>query len=164
MPTRRAKLKTTEFGALALPKMAARVVAVADPARREEVHRDAERHASRIFANALLNTAWRNGPVETIHAGAFRGYPLDHRRMTPAEERELMSFTAERLALGMTVCISFATEAPRRSWAEQVLPYGLAEVLLVAPSRWTLTETSRSIRLPEEGEERRAFTQPSSKE
>ena len=34
------------------------------------------------------------------------------------------------------------------AFAEQVLPYGLAEVLLVTPSRWTLTDTSREVRLP----------------
>src|SRR5206468_6457590 len=39
----------------------------------------------------------------SIHAGGYRGYPLDVRRVTPAEERELMGFVSERLALGMTV-------------------------------------------------------------
>lgn len=148
MPRRTAKLKVTAFGALAMPEMAARVVGAADPGRRDAVRQDAERYASRIFANALLNTAWRNGPIESIHGGSFRGYPMDQRRMTPAEERDLMAFTSERLALGMTVCLSFAREEPRRPWAEQVLPYGLAEPLLVTPSRWTLTETSREVRLP----------------
>jgi hypothetical protein len=147
MPKKRAKLKVTEFGALAQPEMAARVLELAAPAKVERVRADAEQHPSRLFANALLNTAWRNGPVESIHAGDFRGYPLDQRRMTPAEERELMAFTSERLALGMTVCMQFAMEEPRRQWAEQVLPYGLAELLLITPSRWTLTETSRAVRL-----------------
>jgi hypothetical protein len=31
---------------------------------------------------------------------------------------------------------------------EQVLPYGLAEMLLITPSRWTLTEATREVRLP----------------
>jgi hypothetical protein len=112
------------------------------------VRADAERYPSRILANALVNTAWRNGPVENIHAGNFRGYPLDQRRMTPAEERDLMAFASERLALGMTVCLQLATEQPRRPWSDQVLPYGLAEMLLITPSRWTLTESSRDVRLP----------------
>lgn len=151
MPNKRAKLKVTEFGALAQPELATRLVELAEPARRARARQDAEQHASRIFANALLNTVWRNGPVESIHAGGFRGYPLDRRRMTPAEERELMAFTSERLALGMTVCLQFGTEEPQRAWSEQVLPYGLAEMLLVTPSRWSLTETSRCVRLPTEG-------------
>jgi hypothetical protein len=48
----------------------------------------------------------------------------------------------------MTVCLQFALEQPRRPWPEQVLPYGLAEMLLITPSRWTLTEASREVRLP----------------
>jgi hypothetical protein len=88
--------------------------------------------------------------VENIHAGGFRGYPLDVRRMTPAEERSLMAFASERLAEGMDVCLRFAMERPPRSWVEQVLPYGLGEMMLVTPSRWTLTEVSREVRLPAE--------------
>ncbi len=57
---------------------------------------------------------------------------------------------SERLVLGMTVCLQFAMEQPRRPWSEQVLPHGLAEMLLVTPSRWTLTEDSRQVRLPAE--------------
>jgi hypothetical protein len=39
---------------------------------------------------------------------------------------------------------------PPRPWPEQVLPYGLAEMMLITPSRWTLTEVSRGVRLPAE--------------
>jgi len=85
--------------------------------------------------------------VESVHAGGYRGYPLDLRRVTPTEERELMGFVSERLALGMTVCLQLATEQGR-PWYEQVLPYGLAEMLLITPSRWTLTEASHDVRLP----------------
>lgn len=151
MPRKTSKLQVTEFGALAQPEMAARVVEMADAGRLERSRAEVERHASRVFANALLNTAWRNGPVENIHAGAFRGYPLDQRRMTDTEERELMAFASGRLAHGMTVHLQFATEQPRRPWPEQVLPYGLAEILLITPSRWTLTESSREVRLPVRG-------------
>jgi hypothetical protein len=85
------------------------------------VRADAERHASRMLGNALVNTAWRNGPVEGFHAGGDRGYPLDLRRVTPAEEQALVSFASERLALGLTVCLQFTMEPWRRSWSEQVL-------------------------------------------
>ncbi len=40
----------------------------------------------------------------------------------------------------------------RRSWPEQVLPLGLARMMLITPSGWTLTESSREVRLPEETE------------
>jgi hypothetical protein len=148
MPKKTSKLTVTEFGALAQPEMAARVVEAADATRLERVRAEVERHPSRVLANALLNTAWRNGPVENIHAGDLRECPLDQRRIPPVEQRELMAFASERLALGMTVCLQFAMEQPRRPWPEQVLPYGLAEMLLVTPSRWTLTEVSREVRLP----------------
>jgi len=41
-----------------------------------------------------------------------------------------------------------STEQQRRLWSEQVLPYGLGEMMLITPSRWSLTETSRDVRLP----------------
>jgi hypothetical protein len=148
MPRKRAKLEVTTFAALAQPEMAARILELADTAKIEHVRGAADRHPSRLFANALLNMAWRNGPVESIHAGKFRGNPLDQRRMTPAEERELMASTSGRLALGMAVCQQFTAEQPCRPWSEQVLPYGLAELLLITPSRWTLTESSRAVQLP----------------
>ncbi len=59
-----------------------------------------------------------------------------------------MAFANERLALGMTVCLQFAMEQPRRPWSEQVLPYGLGEMMLITPSGWSLTETSHEVRLP----------------
>jgi hypothetical protein len=86
--------------------------------------------------------------VEVIHGGEFQGYPLNQRRVTTAEERDLMAFVSERLASGMTVCLRLTLEQPRRPWPEQVLPYGLAEMLLITPSMWTLTESSREVRLP----------------
>jgi hypothetical protein len=33
------------------------------------------------------------------------GRPFDQRRVTPAEQRALMTFASERLARGMTVCL-----------------------------------------------------------
>jgi len=148
MPKRTSKLKMTEFAVLSTPEMGVRMVDATDASRLSRVRADVELHPSRVLSNALVNCAWRNGPVEDIHAGEFCGYPLDQRRVSLAEERELMRFAAERLALGMTVCLRFARERPVRPWTEQVLPYGLAEILLVTPSRWTLTESSREVRLP----------------
>jgi len=148
MPRKTSKLKVTEFAALADPETAGRVLKAADPARLDRVRADATRHPSRVLANALVNTAWRNGPVEDIHAGAYRGYPLAQRRVTLAEERTLMAFASQRLALGMTVLLQLTLEQPQRPWPEQVLPYGLAEILRITPSRWTLTESSREVRLP----------------
>jgi len=60
----------------------------------------------------------------------------------------MMQSTSDGLALGPTVCHALAWERPPRSWPEQVLPYGLATMMSVTPYRWTLTETSREVRLP----------------
>jgi hypothetical protein len=117
-------------------------------AQLQRIRADCERFPSRIFANALVNVAWNQGPLEKTLAGDFRGYSLDKRRFTPAEERELMSFASEALSRGIAICRQFATEQPRRPWPEQVLPYGLAHILLVTPQDWSLTESSSEIRLP----------------
>lgn len=86
--------------------------------------------------------------MEYVHAGRGQGYPLEQRRVTPAEERALMRFASGGMALEMTVCLHLAMEHPVRSWPEQVLPYGLPSMMLVTPSGWTLTEASRDVRLP----------------
>lgn len=104
------------------------------------------RHPTRLFANAAVNVAWRNGPVEDVHAGWPPDYPLDRRRITPDEEAELMRFASDGMALVMRVCKRFARERPPRPWTEQVLPYALAKKMPVTPKGWTLTETSREVR------------------
>jgi hypothetical protein len=69
-------------------------------------------------------------------------YPLDRRRLTPAEERGLVGFSADGLRLGMGVCRQLAMESPPRPWPEQVLPFRLATMMRVTPSGWTLTEAA----------------------
>jgi hypothetical protein len=153
MPRRAPQREAGSFAALADPELAARLVGASDPARVARVRADAERHPSRVLANAFVNVAWRNGPIENIHAGRERGYPLGQRRATPAEEAELMRFANVAMTLGMTVLRQLSAERPRRPWSEQVLPFGLAHMWLVTPSGWTLTETSREVRLPSPGPE-----------
>ena len=148
MQGKAARLKGARFAALADPEIGARLVAASDPARVARVRADAEHHPTRLFANALANVAWRNGPVEDIHAGRRSDYPLDRRRVTPAEETELMASAIDSLAMGMTVCLQLGLERPRRPWAEQVLPFGLAHMWRVTPRAWTLTGTSCDVRLP----------------
>jgi hypothetical protein len=137
------------FGALALPGAAELAVAATDAERLATARADVNQHPSRVFANALVNVAWRNGPIEGIHAGRAAVYPMDRRRVTVAEERELMRYAANRMAAGMDVCLMLRRERGRRqrSWPEQVLPYRVADMLLITPTGWTLTGTSRDVRL-----------------
>ena len=81
-------------------------------------------------------------------SGTLRGYPLAVRRVTVAEERTLLNFAADSLTTGMEVCQELARERPGRFWPEQVLPYGLAGTMLISPTDWTLTESTRGVRLP----------------
>jgi len=54
-------------------------VQATDATRLDHVNADAERYPSRVLANALVNTAWRNGRVETVHTESIHGYPFDQR-------------------------------------------------------------------------------------
>ena len=147
-PKVRPRLEGVQFAMLAMPEVTARLVEASKASHLAVVRADAERHPSRLFANALVNTAWRNGPVEDIHAGECRGLPLDRRRVTVAEERTLMGFAVDRLTTGMELCHALKQEGAARPWSEQVLPYGLAGMMLITPSGWTLTEATREVRLP----------------
>ena len=146
MPKKTSKRARNVLPALARADMAARLVAATQADRLEQRRAEAERHPSRVLTNAVVNMAWRNGPVENLHAGNVRDLPLDRRRFTVAEERELMGHACGHLATGMDVCLQLAMEPSERPWAEQVLPFGVAGGL-VTPSRWTLTEDSREVRL-----------------
>jgi hypothetical protein len=148
LPKMRPRPQGSNFAMLGMPEVAAKVIEAIDATRLASVRADAETHPSRIFANALVNTAWRNGPIENIHAGICHGYPIDHRRMTAAEESTVLGFAADSLMTGMDVCHQLAQEQPARSWSEQVLPYGLAGTMLITPTGWTLTEATREVRLP----------------
>jgi hypothetical protein len=148
MPRRRARVTGVDFAILALSEFREKLVGAVPATTLAQVRTDAERYPSRLFANALVNTAWRNGPVESIHAGGYCGYPLDRRRLTVAEERTLMGSAIDRLTIGMEVCRQLARETHSCPWSEQVLPYGLAGQMRITPAGWTLTETTREVRLP----------------
>ena len=57
-------------------------------------------------------------------------------------------FACRGLAVGMAVSRRLTEEKAGRSWSQQVLAFGLAELLLVTPSGWSLTESSQEVRLP----------------
>lgn len=113
----------------------------------EQTRAQVEAHPTRALANALVNACWRNGPVESIHAGTAASYPLTQRRITPSEERTLVRTTAGRLTQGVYAAFGLIHEQSERSWAERVLPFHLAPSWLVTPNGWSLEEHTRSVRL-----------------
>jgi hypothetical protein len=147
MPRRKVRPEGVTFAALAMPSIAARLVPATAAATVARARAAAERYPSRVFANALVNTAWRNGPIEHVHAGICGAYPFDCRRLRVSEERSIVGVAIDRLAVGLDVCHELARERPARAWAEQVLPYGLADKMLITPVGWTLTESTREVRL-----------------
>jgi hypothetical protein len=67
MPMRKSKLKFNEFFALAQPEISGKLIQACEVGSAHFLQRlrgEATNFATRIFANALTNHAWRNGPVE----------------------------------------------------------------------------------------------------
>lgn len=145
MPQRTVTVRSGPFMALADVEMGLQLLGAVGATNVKPMRRKAGRHASRLFANALINTAWRNGPIENIHAGGGGGYPMALRRVTTREERTLMRVASEGLGLGLATCDRLKSEQTRRPWPEQVLPFCFMP--WVAPNGWTLTEDSRDFRL-----------------
>ena len=59
-----------------------------------------------------------------------------------------MGSAIDRLSVGMEICPAARGGETSASWAEQVIPYGFAERMLITPSGWSLTEETREVRLP----------------
>ncbi len=141
---------------LTQPHIVTRLMSVTPNGRFGQARLDAKEHPSRVLANALINSCWRNGPIEQIHAGLASAFPIRQRRITPSEERTLMRTSSSRLAQGMFAVSALIQEDSQRSWWECVLPFQLARQWLVTPTDWSLEERTRGIRLP--GGEPRNFT------
>jgi hypothetical protein len=103
------------------------------------------KYPSRIFANALINYAWRNGPIEDIHAGISQTKSLRHRHITPASERELVRDTAAKVREGFRVLDNWIIDD--RPWAEKVTPYQFAQMLFVTPTGWSVTADTAEFTL-----------------
>jgi hypothetical protein len=148
MPQRKVAVdKSSLFYGLALPEFRQQLTAILQPDQKTAGMAELEAHASRVFGNALVNHGWRNGPVEDVHAGRCPpDLPLDQCRIPAAELRELMRYSAARFQAGMAACLSMYAETPEVAWPEQVLPFSQAQILLITPSGWTLTEESREVR------------------
>lgn len=147
--------KTTRVGKehprlmqLAQPGVADQLMSVIPSAKLEKAASEARAHPTRVLANAMINYCWRNGPIENTHAGADYSYPMTERRIAPSEERLLVRETAAAFAQGMLALDCLMGTDNTRDWFDSVLPFHLADLLLVTPSGWSQTEKTRSLELP----------------
>ena len=105
----------------------------------------AANHGVRIIANTITLQAWRNGPIEDVHAGTFAGYGLEECRLGAGEEKAVIrqAQSSMRDALKGFDLLKYSGAWPPP--AERVLPFMTA---FLWPSSWTYTEQSRTVELP----------------
>jgi hypothetical protein len=65
-------------------------------------------------------------------------------------DRKIVLSRGERVMLDADLAALYEVETRSlvQARSEQVLPYGLAAMMLITPSGWTLTEATREVRLP----------------
>jgi hypothetical protein len=142
MPQRRVKRDWQVF-----ERIATTLQAVFDSADVEssENSENAESRPFRALATTIVSLTYRNGPIETIHAGTKPAYNVDHRRLTDRQAQHVMRITAERTSAIMSTYPLWDIPLPGLPpWPEraQGLPY-----VLFYPHNWSLTESSSQIEL-----------------
>lgn len=99
--------------------------------------------ATRVFANAATVLAYRNGPIEDVHAGRDEGVPFDVRRVTPADEAAIMEFSGRELAVAIRLVETLV--ASGAVWEEAMVPYSLPIPAWSGADEWSVEEWSRRI-------------------
>ena len=56
-----------------MPDLAAHVRNSWPTDRLDQALETAGKHGIRVIANTITHIAWRNGPIENVHAGRFQG-------------------------------------------------------------------------------------------
>ena len=104
----------------------------------------AEEHGIRVIANAITLRAWRNGPVEDVHAGKGEGYELGTKRVLPRAEKAIIRQAQNGLYTGLKAVDMLKYGGAWPPSAERVLPFLHP---LAGPRRWSQTERSRLVEL-----------------
>ena len=112
--------------------------------RLEQALETARSHGIRVIANTITHVAWRNGPVENVHAGRFQGYGLDRRRVLPKAEKAIVRHAQGGFSAGLKATDSLKYSDAWPPPAERVLPFLHG---LVGPMGWSVTEQSRAVEL-----------------
>jgi len=105
----------------------------------------ATKHGIRVIANTITHVAWRNGPIENVHAGQYQCYGLNERRLLPKAEKSIVRQAQRGFFSGLRAADYLENDGAWPPPAERVLPFLHG---LVGPSRWSHTELSRVVELP----------------
>jgi len=116
--------------------------------RLEQDMQTAANHGIRVIANTITHIAWRNGPIENVHAGRYVGYGLNERRVLPKAEKSIIRHAQDGLFSGLKAADYLRYDNAWPPPAERVLPFMHG---LIGPRDWSCTELSRVVELPLRG-------------
>jgi hypothetical protein len=104
-------------------------------------------HPTRVLANAVVHSCWRNGPVENVHAGGGSFVPLTLCRIPPDEDRALFRAFSDNLLEACSGIFWLIHDTSGDPWERRVLPYALGGVAfgIMFPQNWTVTEFTRRV-------------------
>jgi len=128
-----------------MPEMATELHRQWPADRLERDMQTAASHGIRMIANTITLHAWRNGPIEDVHAGRSVSHGLNERRMHPKVEKAIIRRTQSGLFSGLKAADYLKYDGAWPPPAERVLPFMHP---LISPSRWSYTEQSRLVELP----------------
>ena len=131
--------------ACTMPEMAAEVRRTWRADRLDQDLATAGNHGIRVVANTVTLQAWRNGPIEAVHAGRFEGYGLDERRVSPKAEKAIVRHAQGGVHAGIKVVDYLRYDNAWAPPAERILPFLHG---LIGPTYWSVTEQSRPVELP----------------
>jgi hypothetical protein len=128
-----------------MPEMAAELRRQWPADRLERDMQTAANHGIRIIANTITLHAWRNGPIENVHAGRSVGHGLNERRVLPNVEKAIIRNAQSGLYSGLKAADYLKYDGAWPPPAERVLPFMHP---LISPTRWSHTEQSHLVELP----------------
>ncbi len=131
--------------AATMPEIAAALQRQWPADRLERDMQTATDHGIRVIANTITLHAWRNGPIESVHAGRYVGYGLNERRLLPKTEKSIIRHAQDGLFSGLKAADYLKYDGAWPPPAERVLPFMHG---LIGPRGWSCTELSRIVELP----------------
>ena len=145
---RKTVTRSPEGDALMASATAAMGTAMRNAWPAERLERDlrlAGTHAVRAIANTITLLSWRNGPVETVHAGYYVGHALKERRVLPRHENAIMRQAQNVLSAAVKAMDHMAFDGAWPPPASRVLPFMGP---FFHPRDWSYTQQSRLVELP----------------